>query len=62
MCYFIKRRKVLNSLRNNFRVIENQINLMTFFANTVVEQTECYFMALNDLCEILKKTHNIESV
>ena len=43
-------------------MIENQINLMTFFANTVVEQTECYFMALNDLCEILKKTHNIESV
>lgn len=26
MCYFIKRRKVLDSLRNNFRVIENQIN------------------------------------
>lgn len=26
MCYFIKRRKVLNSLRNNFRVVENQIN------------------------------------
>lgn len=36
--------------------------IMTFFCNTVDEQTEYCFIGINELCENLRKTHNIESV